>query len=205
MKRCIVVLVLFSSCITQKTNDIKCIPTVSNLNEKYKNQLGISAYYADGKVSVLTDVEMMPDSLFGAYYFYNSGTLKSYKFFNSLNNYSYNVEFDSLGKVSNTEGSPIIMRLYRKTDNGSVRVTFLFSTLINEFRKIKIITNINYENEYFDLDPAPLTNIRSLTFDLPFEDSVDDITINTQAEVFEKCTERNSILYDSMLIKRNSF
>lgn len=197
MKYCLFVLLcaLISCSQSDNAKNNTCIITLESLLSKDSERFVINDRYKNGSTSMLVDKGL--DSCFGAYYFYPSGVIKSYKFLSLPATYFYSEEYDLNGNVISMQGSPLVLHSYRKVDSLDVNFTFFFSSLHWQFKKISITTNIGINMEPVLLDNAVFTNVKSVTFKLPVAKNLIDLRIVTTGLMINKCMNKELALNDT--------
>ncbi|MCP9750048.1 hypothetical protein [Ferruginibacter sp. HRS2-29] len=199
MKYCYIYILLFLSCKSPARIE-NCDKNIKNLLKKNSDRLEVNDSFSNGAISMMVDKKT--SSVFGAYYFYPSGELKSYKFFMSPPTYVYNEEFDSLGNQFKTEGKSLMAHLFRKADSQNVEFTFLFFSLNKNYRNIHIRSSIGSNQSFEEIQPYKLlTNVHFLTFQLPVVKSFNKLSLFTTYEVENKCSGTYQVFIDTAVFQ----
>ncbi|MBK7885211.1 MAG: hypothetical protein IPJ81_16530 [Chitinophagaceae bacterium] len=193
----IIIIVGICSCsdFSDKNKKTDCRISVTQLLQNDSNRLEIIKRVNN----VILEVrDKTRDSIIGGvYYFNSSGMLREYKFFSSPNHCEYKEEYDSVGKITLVEGNPLVLHLVQKRDSSTISFTFLFSTLNWKYKDIIVRTNTGIQFTPILLENPVSTNMKSVTFELPAVNDIENIKIFTTGQMINSCMEKQFTLKDT--------
>lgn len=198
----IVILIALLSCLhtSNEQKNIGCGIKLTWLWKNDSNRLKVSERRG-GKITQVIDRK--GDSVtFGVYDFYSNDQLKSYRFFVSDSQYAYKEELDSVGNITDIEGSPVVTHLYRKIDSSIIEFTFLFSSLNTDYKNVIVRTNTGVQFPVNLLENAAFTNMKSVTFYLPVAKTFNNVEVFTTCDLINTCLKKQWTLKDTVSFKR---
>ena len=136
-------------------------------------------------------------NMVGSYTFFKSGALKSYAFYSSGDTFTYKEDYDSLGNLVNTTGTPMVLRDIQTVVKDSSVFKEYFFTLNRSFEPFIRVTINNKNTKLIKLEEDSLrSNI--LFFKVGFNTStVNKIEIATSVKFTNLFTGKSQIATDS--------
>jgi hypothetical protein len=138
----------------------------------------------------------------GAFLFYPGGLLKSYTFYqNKVAVYTEN--YDVLGYLVNSQGSPMVDRVINELGQDSAYVQVYFFKLMKSFQKLNIKINNNIAVNYTLEKDSTYSNMQSITFGITTSD-LNRINMYSQIKYVDDCTKIEHVLSDSIFLVKDS-
>ena len=134
-KYCFVLFLLLVNCKSRINN---CIVKVNVFLKRNANKVYVIDEFGKNKL-IIRDKGI--DSVKGGEYLFDNGVLKSYKFFQTMNAYTYNEEYDDNGRSFRTEGEPLVDTKIREVNKDSAFFSFSFFSLNKTYRTLFITNN----------------------------------------------------------------
>jgi len=143
----------------------------------------------------------------GYYYFYPNGNIKGYKFFDSVNRYNYNEQYDKYGNLTKKEGKPLVFTLIKKITNDSINVRLLLFDLNKMYKRIIIQAYDSvFEFKNFEhLENSKLySNVKEISFDCKDKHFSDVIIIYVDVKYINICTQKTEFFEDTVYTRFNN-
>jgi hypothetical protein len=142
------------------------------------------------------------DNKGGAYYFYENGKLKSYKFFQTDSAYNYAEEYDENGLLTRVIGKPLIDTRIREVNIDSALITYCLFSLHKEYQNVKVSAS-NALNSTIDLkNDTFYSNVKIGSFGMNTK-GLRDFKIYFSCEYNNKCTPKSGTIADTLSFVKN--
>lgn len=175
-----IVITLSYSCTN---NNKRCGYSKEDLLSKENNRVFGTWFERD---NILEYRDKAFDSIVGGYYIFSEkGLLLNYYFFADSINYTYLEQYDSLGNLSNVEGSPFVWNLVKKTTDSIYLTSFLF-----RLNKQLIELNVKLGDSLFSV--------------LPKKDSLFSNMARIEINLSRRRFECDSVFYDTFIFSNCS-
>jgi len=137
----------------------------------------------------------------GQYVFYGNARLKSYTFFQNRSAYTFREEYDSLGKIVKTIGSPLVDTQIAETKGDSVIVKYFFYSLNRKF--VNAYAILNYTKPIANGTPLIDTlysNIASFEFGVKTK-NLPTFTITLKADYVNMSKRIDEVILDTINLR----
>ena len=138
----------------------------------------------------------------GAYLFYPNQFLKSYTFYQNKSAV-YTENYDDLGYLVSTQGSPMVDRVINELGQDSAYVQVYFYKPMKSFQQLNIKINNNAAVNYTLENDSTYSNTKSVTFGINTSD-LNHINMYSQIKYMDDCTKIEHILSDSIFLVKDS-
>jgi len=190
------VLLLIVAVTACKSKGVPCFIDVSDIIKGSPRKL-ITIKDSSYKITALYDAGW--DSLKGgAYLFYPNQLLKSYTFYqNRVPVYSEN--YDELGYLVKTQGSPMVDRVINELGEDSAYVEVYFFNPKKSYQQLNIKINNNAPANYSLGKDSSYSNMQSITFGFNTS-NMSRINMYSQIKYTDDCNKVEHVLSDSIFL-----
>ena len=190
------VLLLIVAVPACKSKGVPCFIDVSDIIKGSPRKL-ITIKDSSYKITALYDAGW--DSLKGgAYLFYPNQLLKSYTFYqNRVPVYSEN--YDELGYLVKTQGSPMVDRVINELGEDSAYVEVYFFNPKKSYQQLNIKINNNAPANYSLGKDSSYSNMQSITFGFNTS-NMSRINMYSQIKYTDDCNKVEHVLSDSIFL-----
>lgn len=138
----------------------------------------------------------------GAYLFYPNEFLKSYTFYQNKSAV-YTENYDAMGYLVSTQGSPMVDRVINELGQDSAYVQVYFYKSMKSFQQLNIKINNNAAVNYTLGNDSTYSNTQSVTFGINTSD-LNHINMYSQIKYMDDCTKIEHVLSDSIFLVKDS-
>ena len=182
------------NCANNNTNT-DCTITGDKVFEGNKNKLFI--------VDSLTIRDKGLDSIKGGEYtLYKNNNLKSYKFFGSLNAYTYNEEYAENGNLIKVEGHPLVLKKIREVNADSAVFGFYFFALNKLYTNIVASTSNCLKFKPLPISDSLYSNMIFVAFSMSTK-NLSKFTIYIQTDYHNFCNAKRELFTDTINLIKN--
>ena len=194
------VLLLIVAVAACKSRGVPCFIDVTDIIKGSPKKL-ITIKDSSYKITALYDAGW--DSLKGgAYLFYPNQLLKSYTFYqNKVPVYSEN--YDELGYLIKTQGSPMVDRVINELGEDSAYVEVYFFNPKKSYQQLNIKINNNAPANYSLAKDSSYSNMQSITFGVNTS-NMSRINMYSQIKYTDDCNKVEHVLSDSIFLIKDS-
>jgi hypothetical protein len=138
----------------------------------------------------------------GVYFFYENGRLKGYNFFENMQAYTYNEQYDETGQLIKIIGKPLVDTKIREVNADSAFIRLYFFSLQKTYKKLSVSINDTLKL-YLDLKNDTLySNMKIASFGLNTK-GLSQIEIHFSVDYKNECTNQNEIVRDTLSLIKN--
>ena len=182
-------LILTISCNNENSN---CLVTATSLYKTSSSKL----FVVDKFDKILRD-KCIDSIKGGEYSFYKNEQLKSYRFFQNMDAYTYNEEYDSTGKISKIEGKLLVYSKVREVNRDSAFFRlYLFS--LNKLYTNSLISINNISK--LSINPSSDTlysNMSVISFGINTK-GLNDFNIYLETDYIDLCNSKREVFRDTL-------
>jgi len=194
MKNILVATVIFLS-IGCKHNNNPCVVKAAGL---YKTDSG-KLFVVDKLNKIMRDKGK--DSIKGGEYeFYQNEVIKSYKFYQSMNAFTYSEEYDSTGKITKKEGSPMLYVNIKEIGLDSANFSLYFFALNRIYTQAYISINNKRKVSLIPTPDTLFSNMSIISHGVNTGD-LNEFSLFVQAEYFDLCNSSSGVIYDTIKLR----
>ena len=192
-----VFLIILMGCNSKKKD---CLVTASEILNNNLDK--VHAVYSEKHMILGISDNVNNSSKGGAYYFYNSGALQSYKFFQTDSAYSYNEEHDETGRLIKQDGSPIVDESIREVNVDSAVVKISLFALRRTYEELSV--TIDNNNPFYSklADDSLRSNLKMTSFGFNTK-GLKDIKVFLSIQCINECSGKKEIFKDTISMIKN--
>lgn len=138
----------------------------------------------------------------GAYYFFPTGELKSYKFFETDSGYDYAEEYDQMGQLVKTTGHPLVDVDIREVNIDSAIVGYYLFSLHKRYRNAKVLISTGQVFNPDLKDDTSYSNMKSFSISLNTRD-LSRFGIVFSCDYENTCTLQKYSIQDTLRLIKN--
>jgi|GEM_PF-426369 hypothetical protein len=184
-----------------KSKGVQCLIDITDIMKGTPGRLITIKDSASKKITALYDQGW--DSLKGgAYLFYPNEMLKSYTFYqNRVPVYSEN--YDELGYLTSTKGSPMVDRIINEYGEDSAYVVVYFFYQKKAYQQLSIKINNNKPVDYTLVRDSVYSNLLTTTFGFSTI-NMNRINMYSRIKYTDECTKAEHVLSDSIFLVKDA-